>query len=250
MRIHAPGSELTGSLSWPLEVISIVVRFATTGRVYWAGVIRCGLIHSGIATSAAANTARVRPMAGMVLRTSRPAVTPIMKASAAAPMGTMPRVPNTIGSNLDSWLVPTGNPPARSIGPAHQDSSSAAIPAKSIAAPPPMAILTSSHLVRVTDWLHISRCVPVSSSRAISGAPPERADDQGRQVHDGAAGEVEQRIAAGLHLGQERRRAGAVLGLQVVESGLCQCECQREDQQRAGGDEELQAGLPPRRARS
>ena len=67
--------------------------------------------------------------------------------------------------------MPTGNPPARSIGPAHQDSSSPAIPAKSIAAPPPMAILTSSHLVRVTDWFHISRWVPVSSSRAISGAP-------------------------------------------------------------------------------
>ena len=110
-------------------------------------------------------------MAGMVLRTSRPAVTPIMKASAAAPMGTMPRVPNTIGSNLDSWLVPTGNPPARSIGPAHQDSSSPAIPAKSIAAPPPMAILTSSHLVRVTDWFHVSRYVPASSSLAIIGAP-------------------------------------------------------------------------------
>ena len=236
---------MTGSLSWPLEVICIVVRLATTGRVYWAGVIRCGLIHSGMATSAAANTARVRPMAGMVRRTSRPAVTPIMKASAAAPMGTMPRVPNTIGSNLDSWLVPTGNPPARSIGPAHQDSSSPAIPAKSIAAPPPMAILTSSHLVRVTDWFHVSRCVPASSSLCDHRGAPERADDQGRQVHDGAAGEVKHRVAAGLHLGEERRRAGAVLGGQVAEAGFGQRERQREEQQRASGDEKLQAGLPP-----
>src|ERR1700722_20423406 len=87
VKIHAPGRDVTGSLSWPLEVISIAARFATTGRVYWAGVIRWGLIHSGMATSAAANTARVRPMAGMVLRTGRAAGTPIMMGRAAAPLG-------------------------------------------------------------------------------------------------------------------------------------------------------------------
>ena len=43
-----------------------------------------------------------------------------------------------------------------------------------IAVRPPMTSLTASHRVRVTDWFQASAAVPVSSSRAISGAPQNR----------------------------------------------------------------------------
>jgi hypothetical protein len=43
-----------------------------------------------------------------------------------------------------------------------------------MAARPPTASLTASHRVRVTDWFQARAAVPVSSSRAISGAPQNR----------------------------------------------------------------------------
>ncbi len=43
-----------------------------------------------------------------------------------------------------------------------------------MAARPPTVSLTASHRVRVTDWLQARAKVPVSSSRASSGAPQNR----------------------------------------------------------------------------
>ena len=43
-----------------------------------------------------------------------------------------------------------------------------------MAARPPTVSLTASHRVRVMDWFQARAEVPVSSSRAISGAPQNR----------------------------------------------------------------------------
>ena len=51
--------------------------------VVWSGGNRCGRIHSGMATWAAAKMARVTAMAGTARRRTTPVVTPRVKANAA-----------------------------------------------------------------------------------------------------------------------------------------------------------------------
>ena len=65
-------------------------------------------------------------------------------------------------------------PTARLSGAAHQVNSRLSASVMVMAASPPTASLTASHLVLVTDWLQARSKVPVSSSRAISGAPQNR----------------------------------------------------------------------------
>jgi len=57
------------------------------------------------------------------------------------------------------------------MGAAHQACKRLNASATAMAAAPTSASLTVSHLVRVTLWFQVSRKVPASSSRAISGAP-------------------------------------------------------------------------------
>ena len=49
-----------------------------------------------------------------------------------------------------------------------------------MAARPVSPSLTASQRVRVMLWFHTSRCVPASSSRAISGAPQKSPMSAGR----------------------------------------------------------------------
>jgi hypothetical protein len=62
-------------------------------------------------------------------------------------------------------------PTALPMGAAHQDCMRLTASVTAIAATPVSVSLTVSHRVRVMLWLQASRQVPVSSSRAISGAP-------------------------------------------------------------------------------
>jgi hypothetical protein len=76
-----------------------------------------------------------------------------------------------------------------------------------IAARAPTVSLTASHRVRVTDWFQARAEVPVSSSRAISGAPQNRPMTAGASRTD-ALGQVVLGPAPGLHGGD-----GALRGL-------------------------------------
>ncbi len=69
---------------------------------------------------------------------------------------------------LAPWLT------ARLIGTAHQASSRLNTSVTAIAARPVRTSLIASHRVRVTDWFQARAEVPLSSSRAISGAPQNR----------------------------------------------------------------------------
>ena len=60
---------------------------------------------------------------------------------------------------------------ALSIGADHQFTAKLPSPAAVMAAMPTRPSFTASQRVRVMLWFHTSRCVPASSSRAISGAP-------------------------------------------------------------------------------
>jgi hypothetical protein len=65
----------------------------------------------------------------------------------------------------------TGNPPVRSIGPAHQVVMRLSSPAVTMAVRPIRPSLNAIQRVRVTLWFQASRKVPASSSRVTSGAP-------------------------------------------------------------------------------
>ena len=62
-------------------------------------------------------------------------------------------------------------PMALAMGSAHQVYIRLSASVTAMAARPVRASLTTSHRVRVMPWVQASRQVPVSSSRAISGAP-------------------------------------------------------------------------------
>ena len=83
----------------------------------------------------------------------------------------MSRAPNSTGEKRVSVPPVTGNPPARSIGPAHQVMSRLSSPVVTMAARPIRASLTAIQRVRVTLWFQARRNVPASSSRVTSGAP-------------------------------------------------------------------------------
>ena len=123
----------------------------------------------------ATKTARVIAIAGTVRRTSIPAVTPSAKAKAAYAIGTMPRAANNSGSIR--WK---SSAPALSSGLDHQSTARLPSPAAVTAARATRPSLTASQRVRVTLWFHTSRCVPASSSRAISGAPQKSPIRAGR----------------------------------------------------------------------
>ncbi len=74
------------------------------------------------------------------------------------------------------WATPAPEPSATAwlIGAAHQVCSRLSASVRAMAVRPPTASLTASHRVRVTDWFQARAAVPVSSSRAISGAPQNR----------------------------------------------------------------------------
>ena len=83
----------------------------------------------------------------------------------------MSRAPNATGENRLSWPKLVGNPPARSIGLAHQVMTRLISPVVSMAARPVRASLAAIQRVRVTLWFQASRKVPASSSRVTRGAP-------------------------------------------------------------------------------
>jgi hypothetical protein len=66
-----------------------------------------------------------------------------------------------------------------------------------MAARPGSASLLASHRVRVMVWVQTSRNVPVSNSRAISGAPQKVADDGGGDDDAADAEHVHDRVGAG-----------------------------------------------------
>jgi len=66
------------------------------------------------------------------------------------------------------------SPAARPSGAAHQANSRLSASVTAMAAKQPTVSLAASHRARVTDWLQARTKVPVSSSRASSGAPQNR----------------------------------------------------------------------------
>ncbi|WP_254715024.1 hypothetical protein [Actinomadura sp. NAK00032] len=108
---------------------------------------------------------------------STPAVTPSAKAKAAYPIGTMPCAPNASGAIRGKLSVT-----AWSRGTAHQSTARTASPEAAIAASPTRPSLTASQRLREMLWFHTSRCVPLSSSRAMSGAPQKIPMRAGRTV--------------------------------------------------------------------
>jgi hypothetical protein len=92
-----------------------------------------------------------------------PAVAPRAKANAAYPTGTMPLVWNTVGV-IRSWY-------AWSNGPDHQVAIKLSSPATIMLNAPTRPSLTASQRVRLMPWVQARRKVPVSNSRATSGAP-------------------------------------------------------------------------------
>jgi hypothetical protein len=91
--IQAPG--------WPATRVAVtaivdppvgktVACAASIVAIVRLGGMRCGRIHSGVATWTAAKMARVTAMAGIARRMRRPVVTPSAKPNAAYPRGVMP----------------------------------------------------------------------------------------------------------------------------------------------------------------
>ncbi|WP_348638608.1 hypothetical protein [Actinomadura madurae] len=141
-------------------LFAVIATVAVSGGMMW------GRIHSGIATWTPAKTASVIAMAGRVRRVRTPTVTPSAKAKAACPIGTMPCTLKFSGSTRANRSAT-----ALSSGSDHQFAARAVSPAAAMAARPTTPSFTASQRDRVTLWFQTSRCVPLSSSRVISGAP-------------------------------------------------------------------------------
>src|ERR1022692_3037174 len=113
----------------------------------------------------------------------------------------MPRAPNICGENRLSWPRLTGNPPARSIGLAHQVIMRLSSPAVAMAARPVRASLTAIQRVRVTLWFQGQ---PESAGLQLAGhqrRAPEDADEAGRDQEDPGAEEVQGGVnGVGMHL--------------------------------------------------
>jgi hypothetical protein len=91
----------------------------------------------------------------------------------------MPRTPNTDGV---SWFSCT-----RSMGLNHQVRMRLRSPVTAMQARPVTASRTASQRGRVTLWVQASRKVPVSSSRAMSGAPQKAPSRAGSTSSTGGA---------------------------------------------------------------
>ena len=76
--------------------------------------------------------------------------------------------PNRVSPNIEP---PPPSPTALPMGAAHQAWIRLNASVTAMAATPISASLIASHRVRVMLWFQVSRKVPASSSRAISGAP-------------------------------------------------------------------------------
>ena len=147
---------------------------AVSAVVLRTGVIRCGRIHTGMAIWTTAKMASVMAMAGTVRRMMRPISTPRVNANAAYPMGVMPRAPNSAGKKRLSKPPTDPSQAAWSMGLAHQPRARLSSPASAMLVSPSTPSLTASQRSRVTLWFQASRNEPLSSSRAISGAPQNR----------------------------------------------------------------------------
>src|SRR6516164_11248371 len=114
---------------------------------------------------------------------------------------------------------PTGYGPPRPMallmGSAHQACMRLSASVTAMAARPVSASLTASHRVRVMLWVQARASVRVSNSWAISGAPPEDADDRGRGEDEPDAEHVDGWVGAGGGQPAEERvsrvRAGAAV---------------------------------------
>ena len=126
------------------------------------------------ARRAAANPTSVTAIAGTVRRNSTPAVAPSAKANAAYPIGATPWKPK-FARPKRFWF-------AASIGLAHQSTIQVSSPPIAMAAMPTSPSFTASQRCRVTLWVQARRKVPVSSSRAMSGAPKKSPTSAGAMV--------------------------------------------------------------------
>src|SRR5271154_800416 len=111
--IHAPGRLLSATMTSPEGSTWSRVRSGVTGATWVTGVARWGSTNAGSAYRSPANSASVIAMAGMILRASTPASTPMVNVKAANPMGTRPRAAKTCGENRPSWAWPTRKPAGR-----------------------------------------------------------------------------------------------------------------------------------------
>jgi hypothetical protein len=97
---------------------------------------------------------------------------------------------NIGGSIRDTLRIPWNVCPelsAVSIGADHHVATRLRTAAASIAASVPRPSLVASQRVRVMLWVQASRWVPVSSSRATSGAPQNTPTTAGSATTDAAA---------------------------------------------------------------
>ena len=102
-------------------------------------------------------------MAGSVRRNSSPVVAPSAKANNAYPAGTNPCIPKAAAPKR-FWFT-------LSMGLNHHVTIRLRSPATAALARPTSPSLTSNQRIRLTLWVQAKRNVPVSSSRAMSGAP-------------------------------------------------------------------------------
>ena len=134
------------------------------------GATRWGRIHCGTAICTNVKTTSVTAMAGSVRRRIVPTVTPRTTAKIVYDTGTMPRIANETGV-IRAGKLPRVLLSTPSSGRAHQLVARVSTPTASAAPAVTMPSLVASQRVRVIDWFHTRRWVPVSSSRATSGAP-------------------------------------------------------------------------------
>ena len=102
-------------------------------------------------------------MAGSVRRKSSPVVAPSAKANKAYPAGTNPCRPKAAAPKR-SWFT-------LSMGLNHHVTIRLKSPPTAALARPTSPSLTSNQRIRLTLCVQARRKVPVSSSRAMSGAP-------------------------------------------------------------------------------
>src|SRR5437588_6825049 len=117
------------------------------------------------ATRIVRNPTSVTAIAGRVRRTIAPAATPSATAKKAYAPGTRP-----CSSKIPGWKR---SPVDVISGASHHVASAAYAPARSNVAPRTKPSLAESQRRRPTPCVHTSRCVPCSSSRAMSGAPQQ-----------------------------------------------------------------------------
>ena len=122
-----------------------------------------------VTTSSTVQAASAAAMAGTVRRISAPANTPMAKAARVQAAKSTPRRSNSCGANWPSW--PCGEERLEVPGEQQAEASAAAVTAAASSAS--LAIVQRA---RPQPWVQANRNVPVSSSRASSGAAGEHAE--------------------------------------------------------------------------